>query len=55
MLGRVSDIWASVEGNTSGQGIHTKISDLESYLKVLRNKGISEVSGGIDPSRLANP
>ena len=36
MLKRISDIWASFEGNKSGQGIHTKIEDIEKFLKQVR-------------------
>jgi hypothetical protein len=36
MLQRVADIWASVEGSTAGQGIHTTKKDLEHFLSLVR-------------------
>jgi hypothetical protein len=36
MLQRVADIWASVEGSTAGQGIHTTKKDLEPFLSLVR-------------------
>jgi len=42
MLNDVAGIWASVEGSTAEQGTQTKKKDLEKYLKVLRNRGVSK-------------
>ena len=40
MLNDVAGIWASVEGNSYGQGTHTFKKDLEPYLSVLRERGV---------------
>ena len=42
MMEDVSSIWASVEGNSYGQGTHTYKKDLEKYLNVLRKRGVSK-------------
>ena len=41
MLNDVAGIWASVEGSTAEQGTQTTQASLEPYLKVLRNRGVS--------------
>jgi len=41
MLKGVAKIWASVEGSTADQGTQTTKASLEEYLKVLRNRGVS--------------
>ena len=42
MLNGVARIWASVEGSTADQGTQTTQASLEPYLKVLRNRGVSD-------------
>ena len=44
MLKRVSDIWASVEGSTAGQGTHTTKKDLEPILSLVRPKTSSKLA-----------